>query len=160
MRAAFSFYLLTILVSLYFTTWLASKRERKKDICITFSKREMWWILALEVLAIPCVWIKGCISEMHKNSIVLLLFRTTSRSFGFRRTFNYYKYNLWLHLCQRLMSIQLSNEPHTFVWNLNKSCLFSVKFMYLDLMNGHTGFLRKYLWKIKIPLKIRFSCGF
>jgi hypothetical protein len=27
--------------------------------------------------------------------------------------------------------------------------------MYLDLMNGHTPFLRKYLWKLKIPLKIK-----
>jgi hypothetical protein len=27
--------------------------------------------------------------------------------------------------------------------------------MYLDLMNGHTRFLRTYLWKLKIPLKIK-----
>jgi hypothetical protein len=27
--------------------------------------------------------------------------------------------------------------------------------MYEDLMNGHTPFLRKYLWKLKIPLKIK-----
>ena len=27
--------------------------------------------------------------------------------------------------------------------------------MYDDLMNGHTRFLRKYLWKLKIPLKIK-----
>jgi hypothetical protein len=71
-----------------------------------------------------------------------------------------YKYNLWLHLCQRLMSIHLSNEPEKFVWNLNESGLFSVKSMYLDLMNDHTRFLRKYLWKIKIPLKIKIFMWF
>jgi hypothetical protein len=27
--------------------------------------------------------------------------------------------------------------------------------MYLDYMNGHTRYLRKYLWKLKIPLKIK-----
>jgi hypothetical protein len=26
--------------------------------------------------------------------------------------------------------------------------------MYLDYMSGHTTYLRKYIWKIKIPLKI------
>jgi hypothetical protein len=26
-------------------------------------------------------------------------------------------------------------------------------------MNGHMPFLRKYLWELKIPLKIKFSCG-
>jgi hypothetical protein len=29
------------------------------------------------------------------------------------------------------------------------------KSMYLDLMNGHTIYLREYLWKLKIPLKIK-----
>jgi hypothetical protein len=33
--------------------------------------------------------------------------------------------------------------------------LFPVKSMYLDLMNGHKIFLRKYLWKLKIHLKIK-----
>jgi hypothetical protein len=32
--------------------------------------------------------------------------------------------------------------------------------MYLDLMNGHTVYLRKYLWKIKIPLKIKIFMWF
>jgi hypothetical protein len=31
----------------------------------------------------------------------------------------------------------------------------SVKSLYLGLMNDHTPFLRKYLWMIKVPLKIR-----
>jgi hypothetical protein len=32
--------------------------------------------------------------------------------------------------------------------------------MYLDLMNGHTRFLLKYLWKKKIPLKIKIFLWF
>jgi hypothetical protein len=35
-----------------------------------------------------------------------------------------------------------------------------VKSMYLDLMNGHTRFLLKYLWKIEIPLKIEIFMWF
>ena len=37
--------------------------------------------------------------------------------------------------------------------------MFSVKSYYLDLINGHTIYVRKYLWKLKIPLKIKiFLC--
>jgi hypothetical protein len=96
----------------------------------------------------------------RKNELVSTVLAHPPMNIGFRRTFNDYKYNLWLHLCQRLMSIHLSNEPNTFVWNLNESGLFSVKSMYLDLMNGHTRFLRKYLWKIKVPLKIKIFMWF
>jgi hypothetical protein len=91
----------------------------------------------------------------RKNELVSMVLANPPLNIGFRRTFNVYKYNLWLHLCQRLMSVQLTNEPDNFVWNLNESGLFSVKSMYLDLMNGHTRFLWKYLWKIKVPLKIK-----
>jgi hypothetical protein len=56
--------------------------------------------------------------------------------------------------------VQLSNIPDKFVWKLNDSGIFSVKSMYLDLMQGHTIFLRKYLWKLKIPLKIKIFMWF
>jgi hypothetical protein len=35
-----------------------------------------------------------------------------------------------------------------------------VKSMYLDLMNGHAIYLRKYLWKWKISLKIKIGMWF
>jgi hypothetical protein len=54
------------------------------------------------------------------------------------------------------MSVHLTNETDKFIWNLTESGVYSVKSMYLDLMNGYTRFLRKYLWKIKIMLKIIF----
>jgi hypothetical protein len=54
------------------------------------------------------------------------------------------------------MAINLGDEPDKFVWNLTTSEIFIVKSMYGDLMNDHTPFSRKYLWKLKIPLKIIF----
>jgi hypothetical protein len=51
--------------------------------------------------------------------------------------------------------VNLSSEPDKFVWKLTDSGVFSVKSMYIDYMNGHTRFLRKYLWKLKILLKIK-----
>jgi hypothetical protein len=35
-----------------------------------------------------------------------------------------------------------------------------VKFMYLDYMDDHTKFLRKYIWKIKVSLKSRIFIWF
>jgi hypothetical protein len=59
------------------------------------------------------------------------------------------------------MMVQLSSdEQDKFVWNLTTSGVFSVKSMYEDLMNDHTVFLRKYLWKLKIPLKIKIFMWF
>jgi hypothetical protein len=35
------------------------------------------------------------------------------------------------------------------IWN------YLVKSLYADYMNDHTKFLKKYLWKLRVPLKIR-----
>jgi hypothetical protein len=32
--------------------------------------------------------------------------------------------------------------------------------MYLDLLNGNIGYLHKYLWKMKVPLKIKILMWF
>ena len=58
------------------------------------------------------------------------------------------------------MMVQLSEVPDRFVWKLTTNGLFSVKSMYEDLMNDHTPYLRKYLWKLKIPLKIKIFMWF
>jgi hypothetical protein len=58
------------------------------------------------------------------------------------------------------MNINLSMQPNTFVWKLATSGKFTVKSFNLDFMNDHTPFLRKYLWKIKVPLKIRIFMWF
>jgi hypothetical protein len=73
---------------------------------------------------------------------------------GFNRTLTGDRWNSWVSLLQRLMNVHLSDEPCSFKWNLTTTGIFSVKSMYADYMNGHTVFLKKYLWKIKVPLKI------
>jgi hypothetical protein len=60
----------------------------------------------------------------------------------------------WLNLVSRLMEVQLSSAQDIFRWNLTASGEFSVKSMYLDFMNGNTNFLKRYIWKIKVLLKI------
>jgi hypothetical protein len=95
-----------------------------------------------------------------KNVRVSTVLAQTPLNIGFRRAFNDYKWNQWINLCQRLMTVQLTNSPDKFVWKLNESGIYCVKSLYLDLMNGHTPFLRKYLWKLKIPLKIKIFMWF
>lgn len=79
---------------------------------------------------------------------------------GFRRTLIGDKWTSWLHLVHRLMMVRLSADPDSFTWKLINTGVFSVKSMYRDLMDGHIVFPRKYLWKIKIPLKIKIFMWF
>jgi hypothetical protein len=96
----------------------------------------------------------------HKNILASTVFATVPINISFRRSLNDHKWLQWLHLCQQLMTVTLSAESDKFIWGLTDSGVFSVKSMYLDLMNGHTVYLQKYLWKLKIPLKIKIFMWF
>jgi hypothetical protein len=72
----------------------------------------------------------------RKNVLVATVLAQTPINITFRRTLNDHKWTQWIHLCQRLMRVQLSNNPDKFVWKLNDSGIFTVKSMYLDLMQG------------------------
>ena len=78
----------------------------------------------------------------------------------FRRTLNGSKWSDWLHFVEELMGVTLSNEPDQFRWRLTPSGMFSVKSMYADLMNGQVPFRHKYIWKLRVPLKIRIFMWF
>ena len=69
-----------------------------------------------------------------------------------RRALTENKCSRWLNLVNRLMQVQLYDQPDVFVWKLTNSGTFSVKSMCLDYMNDNTKFLRKYIWKRKVPL--------
>ena len=58
------------------------------------------------------------------------------------------------------MNVQLTEEPDWFVWQRSTTGIFSVKTMYEDFMNGLPRFPLKYLWKLKIPLKIKIFMWF
>jgi hypothetical protein len=78
----------------------------------------------------------------------------------FRRTLSDNKWEAWLHLLQRLILVNLTEDQDVFGWKLTISSLFSIKSVYADMMNGHTVFLRKYIWKIKVPLNIKIFMWF
>lgn len=61
----------------------------------------------------------------------------------------------WLHLVQRLMDINLTQDLDVFKWNLHTSGLFSVMSMYAYMINDNQHLRQRYIWKLKIPLKIK-----
>jgi hypothetical protein len=96
----------------------------------------------------------------RKNVLVADVLSHVPLNITFRRTLTGVKWTEWIHLCQRLMEVQLSTESDRFVWNLTTAGVFSVKSMYLDYMDDHPSCARKYLWKLNIPLKIKIFMWF
>jgi hypothetical protein len=96
----------------------------------------------------------------RKNVLVADILSNASLNIEFRRTLTRNKWVLWLQLVQRLMGVTLNENSDTFVWKLTSSGLFSVKSLYAHMMNGHTIFLWKYIWKLKVPLKIKIFMWF
>jgi hypothetical protein len=79
---------------------------------------------------------------------------------GFRRVLSGSKWDRCVRLVLRLMRVQLTNNEDVFRWSLTTSGSFSIRSMYLDLLNDYTVYLRKYIWKIKVSLKIRIFMWF
>lgn len=96
----------------------------------------------------------------NKNLTVAEVFSTVPLNLPFRRTLLGHNRSQWLNLVERLMRVTILDEPDKFRWNLNSNGVFTVKSFYEDLLNGHTRYLRKYLWKLKIPLKIKIFLWF
>jgi hypothetical protein len=61
---------------------------------------------------------------------------------GFRRVLRDNNWESWLHMVQRLMMVQLRDEPDQFHWHLIASGVFSVKSLYADYMNDTQNIFR------------------
>jgi hypothetical protein len=96
----------------------------------------------------------------RKNVLVADVLTGVPLNIEFRRALTGDKLEAWLRLIQRIMMVHLIEDSDVFVWKLNTSGIFSVKSMYAHMMNGHTIFLHKYIWKLKVPLKIKIFMWF
>jgi hypothetical protein len=81
----------------------------------------------------------------QKNVLVADVLSVALLNIEFRRALTENKWDTWIQLVRRLMRISLTDEEDRFVWRLTESGCFTVKSMYVDIMNGHTVFLRKYI---------------
>jgi hypothetical protein len=58
------------------------------------------------------------------------------------------------------MNVHLNEEKDDFMWGLTNLGQYTIKSLYLDLINDDTKYLKKYIWKMKVPLKIKISMWF
>ena len=80
-----------------------------------------------------------------KQDSVTDVLGVTPLNISFRRTLIPNKWVMWLELVERLMDVNLSNEKDIFCWKLTSSGVFTVKSMYLDILDDQTKYLRKYI---------------
>jgi hypothetical protein len=96
----------------------------------------------------------------HKQVSVANILNQNPLNITFRCSLRESRWRLWLQLVQRLMSVQLNDEKNVFVWGLTSSWAFTVKSVYLDLLEDDTKCLKKYIWKMKVPLKVMIFMWF
>ena len=58
------------------------------------------------------------------------------------------------------MEVQLSQQPDKLRWKLTRTGEFTIKSMYLDVINSSPIPSSKYVWKVNIPLKIKVFMWF
>ena len=93
---------------------------------------------------------------VHRKQVsVANVLSSSPLNITFRRSLTGNRWGKWLELVNRLMHFSLTNTQDVFVWRLTSTGFFSVKSMYLDLLNNQSRFSSKYIWKIKVPLKIK-----
>jgi hypothetical protein len=61
----------------------------------------------------------------------------------------------WLEMIGKINNVTLYQGMDMFIWDLNTTRTFSVRSVYLHLLNQHAPFRHKFIWKLKIPLKIK-----
>ena len=58
------------------------------------------------------------------------------------------------------MDVHLSQQPDELRWKLTRFGVFSVKSMYIDIINSNSIPTSKYVWAVKVPLKIKVFMWF
>ena len=58
------------------------------------------------------------------------------------------------------MEVQLSDQPDELRWTLTRSGIFTVKSMYIDVINVSSIPTSKNVWDVKVPLKIKVFMWF
>ena len=94
------------------------------------------------------------------HATVEKIMATQPLNISFRRTLLGPKLRDWSNLVPQIAPFNLVDGSDSFRWNLTKSGLFTVRSMYLHLINTHHPFRHKKIWKIKVPLKIKIFLSY
>jgi hypothetical protein len=71
----------------------------------------------------------------HKNVRVADVLTQTPLNVGFTRVLRDERWERWLHLVERLMSVHLNEDYDRFIWHLTTSGVFTVKPFYVEYIN-------------------------
>jgi hypothetical protein len=96
----------------------------------------------------------------RKNATVDEILHSQPLNVSFRRSLVAANLYFWNHLVLRLAHIHLRECANIFRWSLKHDGKFSVYSMYQALVDSDVVPHNSYLWKFKIPLKIRLSYGY
>jgi hypothetical protein len=96
----------------------------------------------------------------HKEAYVATMLQSNPLNIQFRRSLVGARWEAWLHLVRRLMDVNLSDESDSIHWKLTPNVIFSVKSIYLDLIDSSPIPKSIHILKIKVPLRIKIFMWF
>jgi len=94
-----------------------------------------------------------------KSASVRTVFSTTPLNLAFRRSLVGVNLQAWHDVVAMVVNVQLTNQRDRFVWELHQNGLFSVKSMYKALVTAEAVPYNTFIWKLKLPLKIKVFFG-
>ena len=94
------------------------------------------------------------------HATVARVLATRPLNLYFRRALVDNKLVEWQNLVAQIAYVQLVDGSDTFRWNLTNSGSFTVRSLYLHLLDRQPPFRHKMIWKLKIPLKIKIFLWF
>jgi hypothetical protein len=74
---------------------------------------------------------------------------------SFRRALIGDKLTSWHNLVEKVSLLHLSQGRDSFTWDLHRHVCFTVQSKYQYLMNQGTPFTNKFIWNLRIHLKIK-----
>jgi len=89
------------------------------------------------------------------HATVAKIMNTSPLNISFGRALVDNKLTEWLSLVANISHVELVDGSDHFISSLTRLDLFSVRSLYLHLIDTNTPFRHRKIWKIKIPLKIK-----
>jgi hypothetical protein len=91
----------------------------------------------------------------RKSASVSSVLSTTPLNVTFRRSLMGANLQAWYNVVAMVANVQLTNQRDRFVWGYTRMGAFSVKSMYRDLLGVQAIPYNTFIWKLKLPLKIK-----
>ena len=96
----------------------------------------------------------------RRDVLVAMIIESIPLNIQFRRVLVGDRWENWLNLVRRLMEVQLKHQPDKLCWKFTRSGEFTVKSMYLDVINSSVIPSSIHVRKVKVPLKIKVFMWF